>query len=68
MMNKMHSEYEIVENKLSRAKSDVWEKFGVLQDLETNFVSGSVHRSLYQRPELDLEMIMGNGSGNGLLC
>ncbi|KAL7402160.1 hypothetical protein ABVT39_010671 [Epinephelus coioides] len=33
-------EYEIVDNKLSRAKSDIWEKFGLLQDQENNIVSG----------------------------
>ena len=33
-------EYEIVDNPSSRARSDVWEKFGMVQDQENNIVSG----------------------------
>ena len=33
-------EYQIVDNTSSRAKSDVWEKFGVIKDCENNVVSG----------------------------
>lgn len=32
------SKYNIVENELLRAKLDIWEKFGLLQDQENNVI------------------------------
>lgn len=45
IMSKLVSgEYEIVENKSLRAKSDFWDEFGLLQDYEDNVVTGMRNR------------------------